>query len=99
MRLLSYCGHSLMRKAFLSVFVVALVKLAEHWLGWEVISLNPLFSGLVAAYVFLMRPLGSLIKGAVSTDIVPPSARTCGFDFSDIPHSSCSTQAGLASDS
>jgi predicted membrane chloride channel (bestrophin family) len=63
MKLLSYCGHSLIRKALLSVLVVLLAKLAAHWLGWEVISLNPLFSGLVAANVFLM---GFLLSGVLA---------------------------------
>lgn len=46
--------------------VVALVvgaKLLFHFLGWEVISINPLFSGIVAANVFLM---GFLLSGVLS---------------------------------
>jgi predicted membrane chloride channel (bestrophin family) len=39
------------------------VKYVLHRLGWEVISLNPLFSGLLAASVFL---LGFLISGVLS---------------------------------
>jgi predicted membrane chloride channel (bestrophin family) len=38
-------------------------KLAAHSLGWEVISLNPLFSGIVAANVFLM---GFLLSGVLA---------------------------------
>lgn len=46
--------------------IVALVigaKLLVHFLGWEVISINPLFSGIVAANVFLM---GFLLNGVLS---------------------------------
>ena len=42
--------------------VIAL-KFFAHWQGWEVISLNPLFSGIVAANVFLM---GFLLSGVLS---------------------------------
>ena len=45
------------------VAVVIALKLAAHWLGWEVISLNPLFSGIIAANVFLM---GFLLSGVLS---------------------------------
>jgi len=37
--------------------IVAMVigaKLLIHFLGWELLSINPLFSGIVAANVFLM---------------------------------------------
>lgn len=40
-----------------------LLKYALHRLGWEVISLSPLFSGLLGATVFL---LGFLISGVLS---------------------------------
>lgn len=46
--------------------VVSLVvgaKLIMHFIGWEVISINPLFSGIVAANVFLM---GFLLSGVLS---------------------------------
>jgi predicted membrane chloride channel (bestrophin family) len=46
------------------VGVVIVLKLACHWLGWEVISLNPLFSGIVAANVFLL----SFLLNGVLTD-------------------------------
>ena len=36
------------------VGIVIALKLIAHWFGWEIISLNPLFSGTVAANVFLM---------------------------------------------
>lgn len=45
------------------VFVVISVKLIVHSLGWEAISINPLFSGIVAADVFLM---GFLLSGVLS---------------------------------
>lgn len=45
------------------VFVVICAKLLVHFLGWEVISINPLFSGIVAANVFLM---GFLLSGVLS---------------------------------
>ena len=45
------------------VAVVVCVKLVVHLLGWEVISINPLFSGIVAANVFLM---GFLLSGVLS---------------------------------
>jgi hypothetical protein len=43
-------------------FVMAL-KLGAHWLRWEIISLNPLFSGIVAANVFL---IGFLLSGVLN---------------------------------
>lgn len=63
LRVLSQGRHPLMRKALAGVVLVVLAKLAAHWLGWEVISLNPLFSGLVAANVFL---LGFLLTGVLA---------------------------------
>jgi predicted membrane chloride channel (bestrophin family) len=55
--------HVLLLNASLSVAAVIATKLAAHWLGWEVISLNPLFSGIVAANVFLM---GFLLSGVLA---------------------------------
>jgi hypothetical protein len=48
-----------------SVIVAAIIgaKLLVHFLGWEIISINPLFSGIVAANVFLM---GFLLSGVLS---------------------------------
>jgi hypothetical protein len=43
--------------------VAILLKLALHKLGWEVVSLNPLFPGLLAATVFL---IGFLISGVLT---------------------------------
>jgi len=45
------------------VGVVALVKLAFHELGWDAVELNPLYTGLVAANVFL---LGFLLAGTLT---------------------------------
>jgi hypothetical protein len=45
------------------VGVVVCAKLVVHFLGWEVISINPLFSGIVAANIFLM---GFLLNGVLS---------------------------------
>jgi hypothetical protein len=45
------------------VAIVVGAKLGFHFLGWEVISINPLFSGIVAANVFLM---GFLLSGVLS---------------------------------
>ena len=45
------------------VFVVLFAKLIVHFLEWEVISINPLFSGIVAANIFLM---GFLLNGVLS---------------------------------
>jgi len=45
------------------VFAVLCAKLIVHFLGWEVISINPLFSGIVAANIFLM---GFLLNGVLS---------------------------------
>jgi hypothetical protein len=45
------------------VFTVIGVKLFVHYLGWEILTINPLFSGIVAANVFLM---GFLLSGVLS---------------------------------
>jgi len=45
------------------VGIVIVLKLIAHWFGWEIISLNPLFSGIVAANVFLM---GFLLTGVLT---------------------------------
>lgn len=45
------------------VAAIALAKVAAHWLGWEVIQVNPLFTSLVASTVFL---LGFLLNGVLS---------------------------------
>lgn len=46
--------------------IVSLVigaKFIIHFLGWEILSINPLFSGIIAANVFLM---GFLLNGVLS---------------------------------
>jgi hypothetical protein len=45
------------------VAVVVVLKAGAHVLGWEVLSLNPLLSGIVAADVFLM---GFLLSGVLA---------------------------------
>src|SRR5262245_7594819 len=45
------------------VAVVVAAKIGVHHAGWEVISINPLFSGVVAANVFLM---GFLLSGVLA---------------------------------
>jgi hypothetical protein len=45
------------------VAVIIGAKLLVHFLGWEIISINPLFSGIIAANVFLM---GFLLSGVLS---------------------------------
>jgi len=55
--------HRLLLRVSATVAVVVGAKLLVHFLGWEVISVNPLFSGIVAANVFLM---GFLLSGVLS---------------------------------
>ncbi len=55
--------RAILLNTILTVMVVMGIKLAVHLLGWEVISLNPLFSGIVAANVFLM---GFLLSGVLA---------------------------------
>lgn len=45
------------------VLLVVGAKVAVHFLGWEVITINPLFSGIVAANIFLM---GFLLSGVLA---------------------------------
>jgi predicted membrane chloride channel (bestrophin family) len=45
------------------VVVIVFAKFLFHFVGWEVISINPLFSGIVAANVFLM---GFLLSGVLA---------------------------------
>ncbi|MEI8207099.1 MAG: hypothetical protein WCG03_09510 [Kiritimatiellales bacterium] len=45
------------------VAMVIAAKLIVHFIGWEVLSINPLFSGIVAANVFLM---GFLLSGVLA---------------------------------
>jgi hypothetical protein len=55
--------YRLALKVTLIVGIVVCLKLVAHWFGWEMISLNPLFSGIVAANVFLM---GFLLTGGLT---------------------------------
>ena len=55
--------YSLTVKVVPLVLLIIGLKLAAHWCGYEILSLNPLFSGLVAANVFLM---GFLISGVLT---------------------------------
>ncbi len=55
--------YQLLLRVGLIVGIVIVLKLIAHWFGWEIISLNPLFSGIVAANVFLM---GFLLTGVLS---------------------------------
>lgn len=45
------------------VAALVLLKLLVHYLQWDIITINPLFSGVVAANVFLM---GFLLNGVLS---------------------------------
>jgi predicted membrane chloride channel (bestrophin family) len=55
--------HRLLLRVSAIVAVVVGAKLLVHFIGWEIISINPLFSGIVAANVFLM---GFLLSGVLS---------------------------------
>lgn len=56
------CYRLLLRVSVIVAVVVG-AKLVVHSLGWEILSINPLFSGIVAANVFLM---GFLLSGVLS---------------------------------
>jgi hypothetical protein len=51
------------QRLMLLVSAVVAAKLVTHALGWELLSMNPLFSGIVVANVFLM---GFLLSGVLS---------------------------------
>jgi len=55
--------HRLLLRVSGIVAVVIGMKLLVHFLGWEILSINPLFSGIVAANVFLM---GFLLSGVLA---------------------------------
>jgi hypothetical protein len=55
--------HRLLLRVSGIVAAIVGAKMAVHFLGWEVISINPLFSGIVAANIFLM---GFLLSGVLS---------------------------------
>lgn len=55
--------HRLFLRVSAIVAIVVCIKLFVHFLGYEWISVNPLFSGIVAANVFLM---GFLLSGVLT---------------------------------
>jgi predicted membrane chloride channel (bestrophin family) len=55
--------HRLLLRVGAIVTLVICIKLLVHYLGWEALSINPLFSGIIAANVFLM---GFLLSGVLS---------------------------------
>lgn len=55
--------HYLLLRVSAVVGMLVATKIIVHFLGWEVISINPLFSGIVAANVFLM---GFLLSGVLA---------------------------------
>lgn len=63
MKKIAALRNPLLLKAIAGVAIVITLKLMAHALGWEILSLNPLFSGIVAANVFLM---GFLLSGVVA---------------------------------
>ena len=63
MKFLSLGKHRLFRNAALVVLIVLGAKYVAHEQGWEVVVLNPLITGLIAANVFLM---GFLLNGVLS---------------------------------
>jgi len=60
---LAPASRNLLLRVSVAVAVVVAAKLVAHLAGWEAISLNPLFSGVIAANVFLM---GFLLSGVLS---------------------------------
>lgn len=55
--------YRLLFRALRIVAALAVAKVIAHLLGWEALSINPLFSGILAANVFLM---GFLLSGVLS---------------------------------
>ncbi len=62
------------------VAVIIAIKLVAHWVGWEVISLNPLFSGIIAANVFLMGFLLSGVLGDYKESERLPGELACSIE-------------------
>ena len=58
-----YKKNFLLLRAGIAVAVAVVLKIVMHELRWEILSLNPLFTGIVAANVFLM---GFLLSGVLS---------------------------------
>ena len=63
MRVTIYMKNHLLWAALGAAAAVIVLKWFAHTVGWEFISVNPLFSGIVAADVFLM---GFLLSGVWS---------------------------------
>jgi hypothetical protein len=57
-------SHRILLKALPFVLFIIAVKLLLHWLGWEYLSMNAIFSGIIGATVFLM----SFLLNGVLTD-------------------------------
>jgi hypothetical protein len=55
--------HRLLLRVVAVTAVLMGAKALMHYLGWEVMSVNPLFTGIIAANVFLM---GFLLSGVLS---------------------------------
>ena len=68
----------LVARVGVAVVVIIALKLGAHGLGWEVISLNPLFSGILAANVFLMGFLLSGVLGDYKESERLPGEIACG---------------------
>src|SRR5688572_27975591 len=54
---------SIAATVFPFIVIILLLKFFAHYMGWEIISLNPLFNSVVAANVFL---LGFLLSGTLT---------------------------------
>jgi hypothetical protein len=55
--------HRLLLRVVAVVAVLMVAKVLIHYLRWEIITINPLFTGIIAANVFLM---GFLLAGVLS---------------------------------
>jgi hypothetical protein len=55
--------YALALRATAAVTLIVVLKLGAHVMEWEFLTINPLFSGIVAANVFLM---GFLLSGVLS---------------------------------
>jgi predicted membrane chloride channel (bestrophin family) len=62
------------------VGLVLALKLAAHWYGWEILSANPLFSGIIAANVFLMGFLLSGVLGDYKESERLPGELACSLE-------------------
>ena len=56
-------GRSILLKVIPYVALVMVAKLVLHYFGWEIISINSIFSGIIGATIFL---LGFLLSGVMS---------------------------------